>query len=329
MTYQHYAVSLLPVNSPESARSAASSASAGPARWWVYQRERFPLLAHGPLIACFSFCAISYSAQLRGASSPSLAGWAVAFVTCLFSFLHLRIADEFKDADEDARWRPYRPVPRGLVKLRELGWIWAGTAAVQLVLASVFAPGWHLTGLLLLTWTYLALMTREFFCREWLKARPLTYLWSHMFIMPLVDLYATACDWVPAGTGLPAGLGWFLVVSYCNGLSLELGRKIRAPHDEEPGVETYSVLWGRRRAALAWWGALAATAGAACAAAARIDALLPVAVILGLALSAAALLARAFLRAPTTAAAKRIETFSGLWTLLLYLSLGALPLLLE
>jgi 4-hydroxybenzoate polyprenyltransferase len=215
------------------------------------------------------------------------------------------------------------------VKLRELGWIWTASAAGQLVLAIRFAPGWHLTGLLLVTWTYLALMTREFFCRDWLKARPLLYLWSHMFIMPLVDLYATACDWVPAGHGLPSGLGWFLVVSYCNGLSLELGRKIRAPRDEEPGVETYSVLWGRPRATLAWWSTLALTAFAACAAAARIDALLPAALVLCVALVTAAFFARAFLRSPDTRAAKRIETFGGLWTMLLYLSLGALPLLLR
>ncbi len=320
------------MNSTEPARSQPPSAPVdpiGPARWWVYQRERFPLLAHGPLIACFSFCAISYSAQLRGAPSPALAGWAVAFVTCLFSFLHLRIADEFKDAGEDARWRPYRPVPRGLVKLRELGWIWAATAAIQLGLALWFAPDWHLAGLLLVTWIYLALMTREFFCREWLKARPLLYLWSHMFIMPLVDLYATACDWVPAGHGLPAGLGWFLVVSYCNGLSLEFGRKIRAPHDEEEGVETYSALWGRSRAVAAWWGTLLVTALAACAAAARIGFGLQAGVILASALLAAGLLARAFLRAPESRTAKRIENFSGLWTMILYLTLGALPLLLK
>ena len=54
-------------------------------------------------------------------------------------FLQLRIADEFKDFAEDSRFRPYRPVPRGLVTLTELGWVgvtWrrrpagAGTLAV-------------------------------------------------------------------------------------------------------------------------------------------------------------------------------------------------------
>ena len=90
----------------------------------------------------------------------------------------------------------------------------------------------------------MALMTREFFVAEWLKARPFTYLWSHMLIVPLIDLYATACDWLPAGVAPPAGLGWFLAASFFNGIVVEIGRKLRAPADEEPGVETYSAAVG-------------------------------------------------------------------------------------
>ena len=37
----------------------------------------------------------------------------------------------------------------------------------------------------------------------------------------------------------PHGLFWFLLVSYFNGLVVEIGRKTRAPADEEHGVETY------------------------------------------------------------------------------------------
>ena len=36
-------------------------------RWWVYQRERFPIFAHGLLIAAFSFSAVSFSMLLREA----------------------------------------------------------------------------------------------------------------------------------------------------------------------------------------------------------------------------------------------------------------------
>src|SRR6266480_1250826 len=105
--------------------------SGGLGRWWVYQRERFPVVAHGVLIAAFSSSAVSYSALLRG-QRPRMASIAVAFVTCFLFFLQLRIADEFKDFEEDSRWRPYRPVPRGLIRLEELGVVFGMAAAIQL-----------------------------------------------------------------------------------------------------------------------------------------------------------------------------------------------------
>ena len=72
-------------------------------------------------------------------------------------------------------------------------------------------------------------MREEFFVKRWLKARPILYMVSHMAIMPLVDLYATACDWAPLGNARPPrGLLWFLVVSLFNGMVVEIGRKIRS-----------------------------------------------------------------------------------------------------
>ena len=47
------------------------------------------------------------------------------------------------DAEEDARFRPYRPVPRGLVTLRELGWIGALIAVVQFALARQIGWPWQ------------------------------------------------------------------------------------------------------------------------------------------------------------------------------------------
>lgn len=297
-------------------------------RWWIYQRERFPLAAHGPLILAFSASAVSYSALLRGSSTaPSLRSFAVAFVVSLGSFLLLRIADEFKDQEEDAKYRPYRPVPRGLVRLRELAWIGVGVAVGQLTLALLI--GWKLVGLLAVTWIYFALMSREFFVREWLKARPVVYLFSHMAIMPLVDWFATGCDWVHAGGTMPPGLFWFLAASFCNGIVIELGRKIRSPGQEETGVETYSVLWGPRIAVLAWLAAMGATLLSAGIAGARIAFAAPLLAVLGTCLVVAALCGRAFLHSPEPKASKRIEALSGVWTLALYLVLGVIPLWLK
>ncbi len=297
-------------------------------KWWTYQRERFPVLAHGLLIAAFSFSGVSYSALLRGArTAPPAISCLVAFGTSFLFFLELRIADEFKDFEEDSRWRPYRPVPRGLVTLRELGWAGGIAGFLQLVLALLLRP--RLAGLLLVTWTYLAFMSKEFFVRDWLKARPFTYLWTHMLIMPLIDFYATACDWLASGRSAPPGLFWFLIVSFFNGVVIEIGRKIRAPEDEEPGVQTYSVIWGRRNAVCAWLFALAITAASAGVAAAHIHFLAPVLCLLGLIVACAVINGTLFLRRPVAKAGKRFEAISGLWTLSLYLILGAIPMVIQ
>lgn len=295
-------------------------------KWWTYQRERFPLFAHTPLIAAFSFSAVSYSSLLRGSTDwPAPQAVVVAFLSALLFFLQLRIADEFKDFDEDSQYRPYRPVPRGLVKLRELGMLGVLSAFSQLILALWLAPA--LLTLLLLTWGYLALMSREFFVRDWLKARPITYLWTHMLIVPLVDFYATGCDWLVAGLPQASGLLWFLLASFTNGIVIEVGRKLRAPEDEETGVPTYTVLWGRARAVFAWLGALLATAVLAVLAAERIAFALPVFGLLGLLSLLTFVLAARFLRFPCRQRARWFEVMSGVWTLGLYLSLGAIPML--
>jgi 4-hydroxybenzoate polyprenyltransferase len=291
-------------------------------RWWIYQRERFPLLAHGPLIAAFSACAVSFSSLLRHAPAPDWRMFLTAFGVCLLMFLQLRIADEFKDAGEDARWRPYRPVPRGLVTLKELRILFILAALVQTGLV-LFLDA-RLMIVLAIAWSYLALMSVEFFCRDWLKRRPVVYLVTHMGIMPLVDFFGTACEWLPRDSHAPSGLGWFLAASFFNGIVIEIGRKLRQPADEEDGVETYSRLWGKSGGTAVWLSALFATGGCALMAAGRIGFEWPVVASLAAVLIPAAGVAALFLRGSLSG--KKIEAVSAVWTLALYLMLGLVPL---
>jgi 4-hydroxybenzoate polyprenyltransferase len=295
-------------------------------RWIVYQRERFPLAGHAPLIAAFSGSAVCLSSMLRGRIAvPPVSSLVVAFVTSLLFFLQLRIADEFKDFEDDSRYRPYRPVPRGLVTLAELRRVGIAAAGVQLAMAVWLEP--TLVIMLIATWAYLALMSVEFFVPAWLRARPIAYMLSHMAIMPLIDLYATACDWRVAGVSSPpAGLVWFLIVSFFNGIVVEIGRKIRPLDAEEEGVETYSVLWGRPRAVATWVGAIVATAICAFQVARHIALAAPVGALLALLVLICAGIGAHFLHAPSRRGGKLIELASGIWTLLMYLSLGAVPL---
>jgi len=296
-------------------------------RWWVYQRERFPILVHGPLIAVMSFAAVGVSCFLRGGTGrPAAGSLLVAFATTLLLFLQLRVADEFKDRETDARYRPYRAVPRGLVSLRELGTVAAVGALLQLALALWLQPS--LVLLLAAVWAYLGLMWKEFFARRYLIAHPTAYLWSHMLILPLVTLYATACEWHTAGVRMPSGLAWLLVASFFNGLVIEIGRKIRAPEGEERGVETYSALWGRRTATLAWWAAMLLAAVTSLPVAKTIGLSAVLAAAFGSVLTLAAMAGWRFLDQPTSKRAGLFEPVSGLWTLVAYLGLGVGPWLL-
>ena len=300
----------------------------GLGRWWIYQRERFPLLAHAPLIAAFSGAAVCYSAVLRGhGATPAPRSFVVAFVTALLFFFQLRVADEVKDADADARWRPYRPVPRGLVTLRELTTIGRVAGVVQLALALWLTP--RLVPFLLGVWGYMALMRHEFFAREWLQGKPVVVILTHMPVMPLIDLYATACDWVPASAPMASGLRWFLVASFFNGMVVEVGRKIRAPEAEEAGVETYSVIWGRGRAVVVWVAVMAVALASAVLAAREVGSARMVLAVLGAIWVAALIAGSAFVATPTRGRARWIEPLAGIWTLAMYTAVGIVPVLLR
>lgn len=292
-------------------------------RLWAYQAERFPLLRTVPLLAVFSAAAINVSAFLAGRSLPEPVAYLTAFLLAFLLFFQMRAADEVKDAEDDRRFRPERPIPRGLVPLGLI----VGLAAAAVPVAVALAWAWHppLLWLLALAWTWLGLMTAEFLVPAWLKARPVLYLVSHMAILPLIDLMLTGVEWLPRGGPDPA-LALFLGLSFVNGCVLEIGRKLKAPENERAGVETYSALWGPAPAARVW--AVCVAVAAALVALNGLALGIPTlaAPLAGLGLAAAALIARRYASAPTPAAERTLDAASGLWVFLAYATLGFLPL---
>jgi len=298
------------------------------ARLWEYQKERFPIARHGLLIVTFTFSAASYSRICRRADgfiAPD--EFIVGAFTAIILFLLLRIFDEFKDAEDDARYRPYRPVPRGLVSLRELRRLGIVVIALVLALNALVMPA--MLWAFLVALGYMALMTKEFFVPAWLKRRPIIYMLSHMVIMPLVDLYTTGLDWINAAVAPPRGLEFFLMVTFLNGIVIEVGRKIRAAEAEETGVETYSALYGPKRAAIGWLAVLSLTCLSAVLAAWYAGFGAWGFIVLTAVLAACGIPAVAFIRSLQGRHAKLIETAAGIWTIAMYLTLGALPMLLR
>ncbi|WP_119304450.1 UbiA family prenyltransferase [Dongia deserti] len=294
-------------------------------RFWAYQAERFPLLRTVTLLIVFTAASISVSAHLSQRALPGLWTFVVAALVALIVFFQMRASDEVKDHDEDYRYRPERPIPRGLVSLREVVTVALLLVPLAILLAVSLTP-W-LLALLGLVWLWLGLMTVEFFAPAWLKPRPFIYLVSHMLIMPIIDLFVTATEWLPHDRWAPNGLWLFLALSFFNGCVLEIGRKIWAPQNERDGVETYSQLLGPRRAAALWAGAAAAALGWLIAVGVAVGALLPVAAIGTVAFLVVAVTALRFRANPTPEGQKRIDVLAGLWVLVCYAAAGFAPLL--
>ena len=183
------------------------------------------------------------------------------FIIIFMFFFQLRITDEFKDYEEDLKYRPYRPVQRGIISLKALGKIGIATIIIQIILAHVINP--KLIYFMLLVWFYMFLMTKEFFIKNWLTERILIYALSHVVIMIFITLV------IVKGTGyileshfletlylllekyeknIFIGLIPLFTLNYLNGIVLEIGRKTRRADEEEHGVQTYSKLWGKKKA---------------------------------------------------------------------------------
>ncbi len=297
-------------------------------RFYIYQKERFPILGHGMLVASFSFSAIAYSRICRGVEG--FVPWHI-YLTGIFTtitlFFLVRVFDEFKDAEDDAKYRKELPVPRGLVSLKELAIAGVIVAMLQIGINLLLFPKMLLIYFIVIA--YLSLMGKEFFIAEWLKKNQFWYVTSHMFIIPLIDIYASGLDWLLAGVDAPKGLAFFFGVSYMNGIVLEVGRKIRIPENEKEGVLTYSSMLGINKAIGLWIGILLVTLSlsiAACWFAGYGIISYSVLIFFFVLCSIPALL---FLKKRTAKLSKLIETLSAVWTIAMYLTLGGIPMFIK
>lgn len=289
-------------------------------RLWTYQAERYPLAAYVPLMAVAALAAVAVPAAAREADRLPWTGWGIGTVTLVVFFFFLRALDEHKDAPDDARYRPELPVPRGLVSLGELSRAAVVGVLAVVVLNALYAPAVLVPLAAALAWA--GFMGREFFVREWLRARPLAYLLSHMLVMPLVFLYATSLDWLAAGAPPPPGTASFLALAFFNGLVIEVGRKVRSPERERDGVDTYTAAWGTRTAVGVWMASVLAAAGAGVAVATVLGAAtVAPAVLAGLALLALAPAVTVLSRSRADAE-RWIEPASAGWVLASYATMA-------
>lgn len=276
------------------------------------------------MITAFTFSAISFSRLSRGVDGfIRLDYFLVGLLTTFSLFFMMRVLDEIKDKDVDAKYRKHLPVPRGLVTIKELLIVGISLAATTLFLIILFYPKMILLMIVVLAW--LSLMTVEFFVPKFLNKRLVLYATSHMMIIPLIDIYASGLDWFLDHGRPHFGLIIFFAVSFFNGLVIEVGRKIKAPKDESEGVQTYTSALGINQGLLLWMTVTTITYSIAMYAIYYVGLSSVSMIVLTIFYIVLIYLGINFYRNKNTRNAKFIENASGIWTLSMYLIIGGLP----
>ena len=239
----------------------------------IYLNERFPLGKNSIFVLIFTLSGYIYTGLLYNSKiinqifSKEIKvpmPWhkiVALFIIIFMFFLQLRITDEFKDYEEDLKYRAYRPVQRGIISLKTLGKIGIATVITQIILAHVIDP--EIIYFMIFVWIYMFLMAKEFFIKKWLTKRILIYALSHVVIMVFITLVIVEATQyiVPKNIfdvfilqrykhNIDFALIPLFVLNYLNGIVLEIGRKTRRADEEEHGVQTYSKLWGRKKAVI-------------------------------------------------------------------------------
>jgi 4-hydroxybenzoate polyprenyltransferase len=211
-------------------------------KWYTYQKERFPVLKYGTYIFSIVFAVFFYCSNKTSSFNYILL--VPMFIVAFLQFLMVRIIDEFKDYEEDKKYRPYRPVPRGLVSLKELGILFIICAIIQMIITFLI----NKKGIvyLIFVWIIFAIMTKGFFIKSVLDKHILLEVLLDELLMPVLVLYLTSF----IGNIQIEFIYEILLMSYFVSWIVEIARKIRCKEDEEKGVKTYTAVFGIKKAVL-------------------------------------------------------------------------------
>jgi 4-hydroxybenzoate polyprenyltransferase len=103
----------------------------------------------------------------------------------------------------------------------------------------------------------------EFFVREWLAKRIVPYAITHTAVASLFVVALAMRFTERAHIGLGTQVWVVAALAFVSFLGIDILRKIWAPENEIDGVDSYSKLWGLRRAGLAGCAVLVAAAALA------------------------------------------------------------------
>ncbi len=211
-------------------------------KWNTYQKERFPVLVYGSYIFAIVMATYCVASGIAGKHILDIKIVLPMFIVTFVQFLMVRIVDEFKDYEEDCKYRPYRPVPRGLISLGELRNLFIICVVIQIITTLVFCR--HAFPFLIALWIVFFLMTKGFFIKKILDKHILLEVLFDEIMMPAIVLYIAnfVCPTIEIINN--SIFIKFLILSYVVSWIVEVARKVRCKEDEENGVRTYTAVYG-------------------------------------------------------------------------------------
>lgn len=170
--------------------------------WFTYIKERFPLPVYFLLSG-----GLALSGAVVGLHHSVLSVETVfCFLYAMWVFATLRLMDELKDYDKDVVAHPTRPLPRGVLNVKQVARAISIMMTIGWILSALFfvvnqTSMWLST----LTTAWLWLMYKEFYIGEKLQRKPLIYAVTHQIILVPFCL-------VMACSVQDMSLGWSLAV---------------------------------------------------------------------------------------------------------------------
>lgn len=211
-------------------------------RMGIFFGERFPLFLGGltTLVGTASLYLV-WVAVTDGAAFSYNSSLLLAYFSFFILTLILRLCDEIKDKEVDARLFPERCLPSGKVKYEDidkflmlLAWIW-------IPVNYIFGEADIVFTILIL---YVYLFYKYFFFPEIISKNLLLALVTHNPIMLIGSFYILSLFSVEQGISVWSVKNFALAVAFwMPSLGWETARKIRAPKDETDYV-TYSKILG-------------------------------------------------------------------------------------
>jgi len=205
---------------------------------YLYQQKRFPIkylfFTTSASVLC-SAAVLSYEV--------SIFSIVAAFFAVMFFLFHVRVIDEFRDFNDDAKNHPDNPIHSGIISLKQLFAVDIVGVVLIIIISVYYGTGTMIFAAALIVFTTLA--SKDFFLRKIILKYNTLYHIINSPQMILLQMYIFA---LLTGSVISSKIVWLLILFvYLNIFVLEVVRKIKISTEEPISTDTYSKSMGFKK----------------------------------------------------------------------------------